>query len=88
MATPEYKYTLEIRPTAFKSLEALPRSVQRQIGYAIDLLQRDLTGDIKKLKGYKFEYRLRVGSYRVRFELMGRHLIVYDIGDRKDIYGR
>ena len=88
MAKNEYKYTLEFRPTPLKILEALPRDIRRKIGYALDLLQRDLIGDIKKLKGYKFEYRLRVGSYRVRFELIGNHITVYDVGDRKDIYGR
>jgi mRNA interferase RelE/StbE len=88
MAKHEYKYTLEFRPTALKILESLPKDMRRQIGHALDLLQRDLTGDLKKLKGHKFEYRLRVGSYRVRFELIGNHITVYDVGDRKDIYGR
>jgi mRNA interferase RelE/StbE len=88
MAKNEYKYTLEFRPTPLKILESLPKGIRRQIGYALDLLQRDLMGDIKKLKGHQFEYRLRVGSYRVRFELIGNHITVYDIGDRKDIYGR
>ena len=63
MAKHEYKYTLEFRPTPLKILESLPKDTRRQIGHALDLLQRDLTGDIKKLKGYKIEYRLRVGSY-------------------------
>jgi mRNA-degrading endonuclease RelE of RelBE toxin-antitoxin system len=88
MAKHEYKYTLEFRPTPLKILECLPKNLRQQIGHALDHLQRDLTGDIKKLKGQKFEYRLRVGSYRVRFELIGNHITVYDVGDRKDIYGR
>jgi mRNA interferase RelE/StbE len=88
MAVREYKYTLEFRPTPLKILESLPKDIRRQIGHAINLVQRDWTGDIKKLKGHQFEYRLRVGYYRVRFELIGNHIIVYDIGDRKDIYGR
>jgi mRNA interferase RelE/StbE len=88
MSRHEYKYTLEFRPTALKILESLPKDVRREIGFAIELLQRNFAGDIKKLKGHKIEYRLRVGSYRVRFELIGNHLIVYDVGDRKDIYGR
>jgi len=88
MARHEYKYTLEFRPTPLKNLESFPKDLRRQIGHALDLLQRDLTGDVRKLKGHKFEYRLRVGSYRVRFELIGNHITVYDVGDRKDIYGR
>ena len=88
MTTPEYKYTLEIRQAPLKVLESLPKNFRRQIGYHLDLLQRDLTGDIKKLKGYEREYRLRIGTYRVLFELIGRHITVYNVGDRKDIYGR
>jgi mRNA-degrading endonuclease RelE of RelBE toxin-antitoxin system len=29
----------------------------------------------------------RAGNYRVLFELEGACLVVYDVGDRKDIYG-
>ncbi|MEI9960215.1 MAG: hypothetical protein WDM76_03500 [Limisphaerales bacterium] len=31
-----------------------------------------MTGDIKKLKGFKDKYRLRAGNYRVLFELEAR----------------
>ncbi len=48
--------------------------------------QHDLAGDIKKLKGFKNKYRLRAGNYRALFELEGPCLVVYDVGDRKDIY--
>ena len=88
MAKHSYKYSLEIKDPALEALARLPKRLRRQIGYSIELLQRDFSGDIKKLKGHKFEYRLRVGSYRVRFELIGSHITVYDVGDRKDIYGR
>jgi mRNA-degrading endonuclease RelE of RelBE toxin-antitoxin system len=62
MAPHEYKYTLDFRPTALKILESLPKDSRRQICYALDQLQHDLKGDIKKLKGYKIEYLLRVVS--------------------------
>jgi mRNA-degrading endonuclease RelE of RelBE toxin-antitoxin system len=45
-----------------------------------------LAGDIKKLKGFKKKYRLRAGNYRVLFESEGACLVVYNVGDRKDIY--
>jgi len=88
MVKQQYRYTIEFRPTALKILGSLPKEMRGRIGYAVDLLQRDFIGDIKKLKGHEFEYRLRVGSFRVRFELIGSHIIVYDIADRKDVYGR
>ena len=33
---------------------------------------QDFSGDVKKHKGSKNEYRLRVGDHRVLFELVGR----------------
>ena len=40
--------------------------------------------DIKKLKGYKNHYRLRIGRYRVLFELeKPRRIIVYAILPQK-----
>ena len=45
-----------------------------------------MAGSVKKLKGSRNEYRLRVGDYRVLFELEGRTVTVYAVGNRKDIY--
>ena len=88
MGKHEYKYTLDFEALALKDLEALPKDIRRQVGHGIDLLQRDWIGDIKKLEGYKNQYRLRVGKYRVLFELAGQDIIVYAVKDRKDAYGR
>jgi mRNA-degrading endonuclease RelE of RelBE toxin-antitoxin system len=67
-------------------MRALPKDIRRLIGGKIDRLQDDLAADVKKLKGFKRQYRLRAGNYRVLFELEGRTIVVYDEGDRKDIY--
>jgi mRNA interferase RelE/StbE len=80
------RYRIEFTEDAKKQLRALPPNVRRDIGYKLVLMEEDLTGDVKKLKGFKHEYRLRVGNYRVIFELQGEAITVYAIGDRKDIY--
>lgn len=49
-------------------------------------MQEDLAGQIKKLKADKNVYRLRVGDYRIIFELERDLVNVYDVGHRKDIY--
>jgi mRNA-degrading endonuclease RelE of RelBE toxin-antitoxin system len=49
-------------------------------------LTQDFSGDVKKLKGSKKEYPLRVGSHRVLFELAAKRIVVYTLGQRKDIY--
>ena len=80
------KYEIEIKDEATIALRKLPEEVRRQIGYRLHLLQQDLSGDVKKLEGSKNEYRLRVGNYRVLFELVGKPIVVYTLGQRKDIY--
>ncbi len=80
------RYEVEFLPAALEQLRAMPKEVRRLIGAKLDRAQHDLSGDIKKLKGFKNKYRLRAGNYRVLFELEGDHIVVYDLGDRKDIY--
>lgn len=64
----------------------MPLAVRREIGHKLFLLEDDLGGDVKKLRGSRQEYRLRVGGYRALFELKGRTVTVYAVGNRKDIY--
>jgi mRNA-degrading endonuclease RelE of RelBE toxin-antitoxin system len=43
---------------------------------------RKLPDDVRREIGY----RLCVGDHRVLFELVGRRILVYTLGQRKDIY--
>ena len=79
-------YELEIKTEPMKFLRSLPPDARRQIGHHLNCLQRDFSGDVSKLRGSRKEYRLRVGEWRVLFELVGDRVVVYAIGDRKDIY--
>lgn len=79
-------YEMEIKDEAKTKLRALPEDIRREVGYRLHLLQHDFSGDVKKLKGSKTEYRLRVGEHRVLFELIGKRIVVYTLGPRKDIY--
>ena len=72
-----YKVFLERK--AQKQLESVPEPHQSRIREK--LLQLRDTGfsselDIRKLKGHRNYYRLRVGSYRVLFELQEGYIIV------------
>ncbi len=79
-------HQIDFVPSALEQLRTLPKDARRLISAKLDRAQHDLTGDIKKLKGFKNKYRLRAGNFRVLFELEGASLVVYDVGDRKDIY--
>lgn len=80
------RYRLEIKEEARQQLRALPKEQRRNIGWRINVLQNDLTGDVKKLTARTHEYRLRVGSFRVLFMLESDLISVYAVKDRKEAY--
>ncbi len=80
------RHEIEIKDDAKRALRKAPEEIRREIGYRLHLLQQEFSGDVKKLRGSKNEYRLRVGNWRVLFELVGNRIVVYDLGQRKDIY--
>jgi mRNA interferase RelE/StbE len=47
-----------------------------------------MKGDIKKLTNHQPAYRLRVGDYRVLFDVVGGLIEVYTVIHRKDAYDR
>jgi mRNA interferase RelE/StbE len=79
-------YEIEFKPRALKDLKALPDSAKRRVIAKIETLRNDLAGDVKRLTNFTPEYRLRVGDYRVLFEVEGHKIIVYRIIHRKDAY--
>jgi len=79
-------YQIEFKPRALKDLKALPGSEHRRIVAKAEALQKDLAGGVKKLTNFTPEYRLRVGNYRVLFEVDGEKVIIYRVLHRKDAY--
>ena len=41
---------------------------------------------IKKMKGYKDYYRIRIGNYRIGCKIAGKEIIFYRVKSRADIY--
>jgi mRNA interferase RelE/StbE len=81
-------YSVELMPKAVKDLNKLPKQDAGKIVAQMQSLENGLTGDIKMLTNFTPEYRLRVGSYRVLFEINGHKIIVYRIMHRKEAYLR
>ncbi len=63
------KYVVEFKPRAVKDLRAIDADDARRIVAKIETLENDLSGDVKRLTNFTPEYRLRVGNYRVLFEM-------------------
>ncbi len=80
------RYEIEIRKRAEKDLAALPKADVQRIVDALFRLEEGLTGDIKKLASALPEYRLRIGVWRVLFEIVERKIIIYRILHRKEAY--
>lgn len=80
------KYNITFKPRALKDGKRLPREQLIRIFAAIENLSEGLKGDVKRLTNYSPEYRLRVGDYRVLFEIEDEKIIIYRIRHRKEAY--
>jgi len=80
------EYEIEIRKRAEKDLSSLPKSDAQKIADAVFALGKGLTGNIKKLTNHSPEYRLRVGDWRILFEVVKYKIIIYRIRHRKEVY--
>ena len=79
-------YPVEVKPRAPKDLKSLPVTERMRIVAKAETLRNDLEGDVKRLTNFTPEYRLRVGNYRVLFEVEGPKVVVYRVRHRKDAY--
>ncbi len=82
-------YKLIYHKDALKALAKNERAVQERIAQGlIGLLTIPPKGDIKPVKGHQGLYRLRVGTYRILFEINHTEKIVYiqAIDSRGGIY--
>ncbi|NJN72957.1 MAG: type II toxin-antitoxin system RelE/ParE family toxin [Limnothrix sp. RL_2_0] len=80
------QYEARFRPQAIKDLKKIPQKFARNILEKIEILQTDLQGDVKKLTNFTPEYRLRVGQYRILFEIEEDEIIIYRVLHRSKSY--
>jgi mRNA interferase RelE/StbE len=81
------KYEVHLKPRAKKDLRQISKNDATRIVSAMEKLENDLTGDVKRLTDFTPEYRLRVGDYRVLFEIEGQNIImVYRVRHRREAY--
>lgn len=82
-------YRIEIKISAAKSLKKIQKADRIRIVEKIDSFTDDLPNpDTTKLKGNNPFHRVRVGDYRIVYEIQEDILVilVVKIGHRKDIY--
>lgn len=79
MVSLELKFT----KNAVKQINSLEKANKQRIQAAIHALP---DGNVKKLKGYSAKYRLRVGEYRIIYDIQGTTLTIGQILPRGDVY--
>lgn len=82
-------YTVEISPAAKRQIRKLDRPVQGRIIRRLEELQSDpRPPDVEKLEGGENDYRVRVGEYRIVYEIRDKTLLVLvlKVGHRREIY--
>ena len=80
------KYDIQFKPRAVKDIEAFPFTIQTRILARIEKMSDNLSGNVKRLTDFTPEYRLRVGEYRVLFEIEGDKIVIYRIRHRREAY--
>ncbi|MEH2213409.1 type II toxin-antitoxin system RelE family toxin [Nostoc sp.] len=82
-------YKVEILRSALKQLKKIPSELQERIQIKIDdLATEPRPNGVKKLKGKENAYRIRIGEYRVIYDIFDDLLVVnvVEVGHRKNIY--
>ncbi len=82
-------YKLEFSNRAFKQFSKLNQQTQKRISIQLDkLIQNPFMTGAKKLSGEDAIYRIRVGDYRVLYQIDHGKLVilVVDVGHRRKIY--
>jgi len=79
-------YQIIIKKKARKFIDSLPVHERRRVVAAIEQLPDG--EDIKRMKGHKDLFRLRIGPYRIIYTVDNGELVVYviDAGNRGQIY--
>ncbi|MBH8555133.1 type II toxin-antitoxin system RelE/ParE family toxin [Nostocaceae cyanobacterium CENA357] len=82
-------YQIELTKSATKQLNKLPINIKERIDARIlDLAIEPRPDGVKKIKGDENSYRIRVGDYRIIYEIYDEILLisVVKVGHRSKIY--
>jgi len=82
-------YTIEWRSSARKELRRLPHDVLARILKAVEALSRDpFPPGVRKMVGAEQAYRIRVGDYRIVYDVTTSRLLVeiVRVGHRSAVY--
>lgn len=84
-------YSVEVKPSAQKELEALPDNILARVLQKMETLRTaPRPAGWKKLKGYRDQWRVRVGDWRVVYIINdpAKLISITRIAHRREVYER
>lgn len=78
---------LTIKRSVLKDLRLLPKDIRGRAALSIlELATSPFPQGVEKLKGYERMYRIKVGDYRIVYEVTGEDLVIIAANHRKTVY--
>jgi mRNA interferase RelE/StbE len=85
------RYRLVLHRDAVGEIRKLPAEIRERVKRTIDALEEvPVPPRAARLRGRANAYRIRVGNYRILYEVHATEIVVYVIGiaHRKEVYKR
>ncbi len=82
-------YRIDWKPSALKELRNIDQQFIPRIIEAVEALaENPLPDGVRKIQGGNHSYRIRIGDYRIIYQLYEKYLIIeiIRIRHRKDVY--
>ncbi|TAN44551.1 MAG: type II toxin-antitoxin system RelE/ParE family toxin [Nitrospirae bacterium] len=77
---------IEFSKKAVKHYKKLPHNYKTFVDLAFLRLADGMPTDLKPIQGEENTYRIRIGKYRILFEIIQSTVLVMRIGSRGDVY--
>lgn len=82
-------YQVDVQRKAEKQIDRLPPEIRRRVLVSLrDLKNNPRPGDVVKMRGFDRRYRIRIGNYRVIYDIYDDRLlvVVVEVGHRREVY--
>lgn len=83
---PPLTYEVVVGKSATQDLVALPTNLFNTITRRINSLKNGLPGSVKRLSNFGYDCRLRVGDYRILFDVRGAQITIRRVLHRRHAY--
>ena len=80
------RFEIEFSKKAVKDYKKLPKDYKSLVDFLLSKLTEGLPIDLKPVIGEKNTYRIRVGKYRILFEIVEKTILISRIRPRGDVY--